>query len=365
MPVTLIVATSIVAALPAIPTIPQQPTLIPDKPTCQGCEIVLGPTRVALGDDLSSDLQLSGFLALVRGSTYVAAARSGAPQAFDRQGRYLRSLGRTGSGPTEFRSSSAFALGPDDSLAVFDGGNARINIFDGDLRFARSIRAPQSIINGGMVWLPGSGGFVLSGIRVDQAQAGYTVHLYASDGSHRRSIAEAPAQPNSPTSSGFQAFRLLQATSNDELVSVPIALDGSYRIDVWHLPSGQLRHSWRREKKEFAAVTGPFPPRVVSTRVDSTGLLWTVVVVRAEDWERGAKVRAIGEGPNREVGYQIVDRNLISDVIIEVVDFRRGKLLASARLDQAILGQLADGSLVAESGGGGTLDVLPVALRRP
>src|SRR5688500_9711363 len=69
----------------------------------------------------------------------VAVARDGSMFVFDRQvpivrhydasGRFLRSIGRGGSGPGEYRSASGIAATPDGRLLVWDTGNWRINVY--------------------------------------------------------------------------------------------------------------------------------------------------------------------------------------------------------------------------------------------
>lgn len=69
----------------------------------------------------------------------VALAKDGSLFVFDRQvpvvrhydasGRFLRSVGRSGSGPGEYRSVSGIATTPDGRLLVWDTGNWRINVY--------------------------------------------------------------------------------------------------------------------------------------------------------------------------------------------------------------------------------------------
>ncbi len=338
----------------------QQPTTIADPPSCQRCEIVVGPRRLSLVDTASTPL--NGFVAAIRERVYLAAVRAGAPLAFDRSGRVLRSLGRTGSGPGEFRSSSAFIEGPGDSVAVYDGPNGRIDVFDRDLRFVRAFPLGQAVVQGGILWLPRGEPFVMSGVRRSPSEIGYTIHLYAGNGGHVRSIGESRV-PFLPSSSGFQMFRLLQPLANDELVSVSVSVEGGYSIDIWDLASGRLRQQWLRKSKWFEVQPGPFPPRVLSARTDSTGVLWILIVLRSPDWEKGARVRVIGSGREVERTYEVVDPDLISDSMIEVVDLRTGQLLAQRRFDQLYAAQLANGLLAALSREHVGLDLFPVALK--
>ncbi|MGH7476919.1 MAG: type II toxin-antitoxin system VapB family antitoxin [Longimicrobiales bacterium] len=66
-----------------------------------------------------------------RGQIYVADTRSNEIRVFDAAGNHLRTIGRAGSGPGEFRTVYSLAwLG--DTLAVMDPRNARIELVTGD-----------------------------------------------------------------------------------------------------------------------------------------------------------------------------------------------------------------------------------------
>jgi hypothetical protein len=48
---------------------------------------------------------------------------------YDSSGRFIKNIGRLGSGPGEFRSSGAIAVGLDGNVLMWDPGNARINVY--------------------------------------------------------------------------------------------------------------------------------------------------------------------------------------------------------------------------------------------
>lgn len=79
--------------------------------------------------------RVADVLRLEDGRIVVANGGSGEIRFFDAEGRYLRSAGRSGSGPGEFRRLSS-VIADGDSLLAFDGQQARVSIFDlqGELR---------------------------------------------------------------------------------------------------------------------------------------------------------------------------------------------------------------------------------------
>jgi hypothetical protein len=65
-------------------------------------------------------------------------------RAYDQSGRFQRSIGRRGGGPGEFESIVWFGQCAPDSLFTWDGGLARLSVFDSHGRFARETRLPGS-----------------------------------------------------------------------------------------------------------------------------------------------------------------------------------------------------------------------------
>jgi hypothetical protein len=63
---------------------------------------------------------------------YVLDRQVRALRAFDHDGRWLRDVGRIGQGPGEFERPDAVLVGEDGRVFVFEGRNARINIYSPD-----------------------------------------------------------------------------------------------------------------------------------------------------------------------------------------------------------------------------------------
>lgn len=64
------------------------------------------------------------------GRIYVLDWQPNEVRVFDRTGRHVRTLGREGGGPGEFKNPIRLAWGPDHNLWVLDEGNARYSVFD-------------------------------------------------------------------------------------------------------------------------------------------------------------------------------------------------------------------------------------------
>jgi hypothetical protein len=72
------------------------------------------------------------------GVVYATQPQESTIRSYDRQGRFLREIGREGEGPGEFDRPGALGW-RGDSLWVQDAGNRRISFFGPDLRYARSV----------------------------------------------------------------------------------------------------------------------------------------------------------------------------------------------------------------------------------
>ena len=73
------------------------------------------------------------------GRIVLAAWTTAELRVFDSTGRWLRDLGRRGSGPGEFEGLGWVHRGPDDSLVTYELMNRRVSVFDSAGRFQRLV----------------------------------------------------------------------------------------------------------------------------------------------------------------------------------------------------------------------------------
>ena len=74
------------------------------------------------------------------GRIYVLEAQSREVRVFDQAGRHVRSFGRSGAGPGEFRNPTTLAWMADDRLVVVDPGGGRYSLFDTAGAYVGAIR---------------------------------------------------------------------------------------------------------------------------------------------------------------------------------------------------------------------------------
>jgi hypothetical protein len=98
-----------------------------------------------------------------RGQILIADYSSHSVSVFDSAGHYVLTLGRQGRGPGEFQSPGRIAVGPADSVFIWDSDLARISVFSPELQFVRSFSVSPSWLVNGIAFLP-DGGLVLATI---------------------------------------------------------------------------------------------------------------------------------------------------------------------------------------------------------
>src|SRR3954466_15437415 len=63
------------------------------------------------------------------GTMYVLDRSVPAVRMYDAKGKFVKNIGRRGSGPGEYRYASAIAMASSGNLLLYDQGNARINVY--------------------------------------------------------------------------------------------------------------------------------------------------------------------------------------------------------------------------------------------
>jgi hypothetical protein len=91
-----------------------------------------------------------GDMALGRdGSLFVYDGQVPVVRQYDASGKFVRRVGRSGSGPGEYRSVSGIATTPDGRLLVWDTGNWRVNVYAANGDFVSQWMTPSGMSGGG------------------------------------------------------------------------------------------------------------------------------------------------------------------------------------------------------------------------
>ncbi|MFS8638222.1 MAG: 6-bladed beta-propeller [Gemmatimonadota bacterium] len=83
------------------------------------------------GDDVYVIGRIGALEVDAAGNIHVFDQHANELRTFSPRGEHLRTVGREGSGPGEFRGVVGMAAGPDGRLVVVDGSNARYTVVDG------------------------------------------------------------------------------------------------------------------------------------------------------------------------------------------------------------------------------------------
>ncbi len=164
------------------------------------------------------------------GRIYVLEPQAREVRVFDRDGAHLRTLGREGSGPGEFRNPVGLALAPDDdALWVIDPGNARYTVFDSAGALRASHTRPFAFFA-----LPWPGGFDRDGRFHDIGTLGEALAFVRL------------ADPEAPTDTPADTFRIPADEAPRLLVS---RADGTPVASI--VPPFASRLQWRFDPRGF------------------------------------------------------------------------------------------------------------------
>lgn len=280
---------------------------------------------------------------------------------FGADGRPLRRIGRRGQGPGEFVSIRALEISAGDTIHVFDGQLQRVSILDPELNFVRTVPLPGPV-NLAVV-LPG-GGYVQNGTMLSPDQVGLPLHLLDRAGRRLRSFGSADGAFDGMAS--WAGWRALGLSPRGSVWTLPFT---SYQLEEWGLDGG-LKRGFRRDPGWFepyriaGRLTPQNPPRPRSDAVweDARGLVWTVIEVVDPDWRR--HLQPIPSVPG---AWQPTDLHRVFDTVIEVIDPGTGRLVASQRFRDLVLGTSEPGLLVRyreDAAGEPALDLYRVELER-
>lgn len=206
-------------------------------------------------------------LRLRDGRLAVANRGSSEIRLFDAQGAHLRSVGRAGSGPGEFRSLVGMWVGPGDSVLAVDILLRRLSVFDPSGTFVRSF---------------GLGG-----------EAGFAV---PTEGVMQFSIPQGWLEDGSilGLSQGFRLNDPRSGSYRDSLTAIRYGPDGTARDTLGHFPGQEMEQT----TITFGGQSMSLPSAVPLGR--STVLAVTgnrIYVARNDAWE--VEVRAAGGGLER------------------------------------------------------------------
>ncbi len=318
----LVVAATLAPASPGLSG--QNVTSVSGAVTCADCLITMD-TVVTLGGLDSEGAEAISWTSRIAveplGRILVAQLRHSEIFVFDRAGRFLRTVGRKGEGPGEYRSISGINAGPR-YVHVFEYHGGR-TLLSHDFGFVRRDRFPGQWLRS---FVTESDDVVLMGDMPSPASAGHPLHLVSPSGDIR-----SYGLGDGSVHLGHVASSVVTGVA-DTLWSLE---RGSTRITRWNLlPQPRVAEAWDRTVDEWERHergSGPgnavWPrPTVVDVMRDGQGL-W--IVWNAPDPDRP---------PGGGILVNTEPHQTLFDGWLDLVDPATGETVARYHGDDSLLG---------------------------
>ncbi|HEX7239674.1 MAG TPA: 6-bladed beta-propeller [Longimicrobiaceae bacterium] len=328
--------------LAASPAYAQRTVVVPSAPSCRGC--VIRVERVASLGGVADPGHLGEFGSVSvdrRGRYYVTTIASPHElHVFDGAGRYLRKVGRQGDGPGEFRIAAAPVFARGDTMYVLDVVAARVTRLSPSYGVLGTFRVPLG--RDPQILVTGQNQLLLHAAIPTADRVGLPLHLLDERGRISRSFGAVrpTVRPDLP----FLNVRRVAAGRENRIWSAYL---NRYVVEAWD-SRGVLHLALERRPGWFAPWLEPGPsprlapprPLVAAIREDAQGRVWVLLHVADQNWRKRA-LRRVGSE------YEITpeDQDHFYDTVIEVLDPRTGRLVASARHPRYVRGFAGDGLL--------------------
>lgn len=320
---------------------------------CRDCRIEVSPA-VALGDD-DGDGTIDHSESMVvrdsRGHFVVAGSYATSLKVFDRSGRFIRTVGRDGQGPGEFRGVGSIDVLPGDTLVVFDWGTSRYSLFSRDYEYLAT--APLPLMPERDAVALEDGEFVFARAIHTAKERGQPLHRVSRDGKLARSFGSSSGEfrPDVP----YQLSRAIGRSRGAQMWS---ALRTSYQVDLLDARAGMVVRTFVRDVPWFPPGIAPAPrgraedltpkPFIYDVDEDPSGLLWVLIAVPDPQWRTAVSSAPPGGHAT------VTDDHAYRDVVIEVIDPARGVVLATTRMKERVtqfIGAGMIGTVIEDAGG--------------
>lgn len=290
------------------------------------------------------------------------------PRIYSRNGTYLRSVGREGGGPGEFRFPTTLARLPGDSMLVLDLDLRRAMVIDSAGRVVRSVATTDQLLFPIPNRWPDE--VVVSARIATPAAAGFPLHIVSFTGrevSVKRSFGSLPS-----AMTPRNALTSYSVVAADGLEGYVASNPVRYAIERWSKKDNQLLQVLKRDAPWFGEVsTGRIgnhdtqpEPVIRALFVDKQGLIWVFVSVAAERWREQWK-----DVPRnvQEVSSRSLDRSRLLQTRIEVLDPKGTSVVARGSFPGVMVSSFSDGRVAAWQptlNGEAQLRVLNLELKR-
>lgn len=318
---------------------------ISDEVSCRRCVINFRHVLTLQSGDSTLTWIPGDVVVASNGEVFVVEV-GGLPFRFGRDGTYLGEVGVTGQGPGEFTGTVGLARGAGDStLAVQVDG--RVIVIDPGGVPQRAVTLPTPLAPLKVIEWPSR--VLATGFLGSPEAAGYQVHLFDFSDPRARVLKSFGWERGRMTPGGNSAIpqNLSTPRAGSFWMSDPL----EYRLVRWNA-SGESTSAFRRSPEWFRGrsqawignPTTPPPSSVVGISEDSEGLVWVFTRVARANWRSGWP--RVAEGVN-ELSAKSIDYTKLFEVVVEVIDPGRGRVVARQTLRDFVVDVLDNGDVVA------------------
>jgi hypothetical protein len=318
----------------------QTPLILKGKATCEPCRITLALLGETPGSAEPSSLEAIPFSVVLRSSKEVVVFQQEVgrvPMRFGLDGVFRGQVGRIGSGPGEFRFARVGLVDRGDSLHVFDVQNARLSVLSPQLTLVRTASLPFTVDRAVRL---SNGQYIVTGTRAMPDGSGFPFHSLDQTGRYERSFGlrlPVVGPRILPIAYAIAANRRRNA-----IWAVPYhEFEGEYYAVTLFDSVGSELLSIRREdraieraRRPLYLMSHPPPAMVFGLLEEPTDTLWVYTFVPAPEWKAAyAPPTQTPEGPTTVT---IKSLDGLWDTMIDVIDVRHGRLVASTIVSQLV-----------------------------
>jgi hypothetical protein len=308
-----------------------QSSTLPDEPYCD-CRIDFEHV-VTLGT-FDGPGALPGSIRQVArgwdGGYYLVPWQEPVIYRFEADGTPVGTFGRAGEGPGEFGNIARITF-VEDSLLVWDRGNARLSVFDSNLELHRTMPLEAHIEHG--VPLP-DGGYLVNGIIADGGDGWAPLRILTQDGVIAHSLGDRV------TDRGQQPRRWLRMLASGR-EGAWSAHGTEYSLRYWNSTGTRLQELIREADWLVPYGDGswgpdqPKPSRVVDVIVDQGGNIRTLVRRATARWKE------LLPPPIHRAGrtvYPTPSGIGLFETVVETIDPRGRRLIAQGLFESDLFG---------------------------
>ena len=304
---------------------------------CQDCDLRLERVAVLGGPDLPFEFGSGAILAITSDGRYLATPFGATELAlFGPDGGFERLVGGPGAGPGEFGDIASVAVGPGDTIYVFEFP-AQITRLTADLRYHdRFVPALPAAPQGWTVMPDGATAFVA--VQIGTGLRGDRLWVFEPGGAVRASFSPAP-----------RAYHLSDYNETVGFLSPSPRYGGLWfaKLNEYSLHLFVDRRETKtvvRETDWFAPWQGPLGgeglvepkrPGVAGVAERPDGRLTVVTLVADADWEQN-RPRIVRGRLEHGLNPDLLPRQLMFDSMVEILDPETDEVLATARSDDAV-----------------------------